>query len=57
MVYQIEHDNGTDGQTWVRAYRDFGEIKAEYCSEDEALEVAEQARADYDGIRFTVRCR
>jgi len=53
-MYQIEHDNGTDGQTWLRAYRDYDEIAAEYDTEDEANAVAKQARIDYSEIRFRV---
>jgi len=57
MVYQIEHDNGTDGQTWVRAHLDFDEIEAEYATAEAAETVAAQARIDHEGIRFAVRER
>jgi len=57
MSYQIEHDNGTDGQTWVRAHLDYSEIDADYSTLDAAEEIAAQSRKDYEGIRFTVRER
>lgn len=53
-VYQIEHDNGTDGGTWLRAYCDYDEIKDEYKGRKAASAVAKQARIDYPEIRFRI---
>jgi hypothetical protein len=52
--YQIEHDNGTDGQTWVRAHLDYDCLAAQYATKALAEEDASHMREENKGIRFRV---